>query len=720
MSAKIASDIGLSYNPNIVLNMQSANGTMDRSLGLVRNVPCTIGDVMVYLQIHVLQSPAYDILLGCPFDVLTRSTVNTISDVETTITITDPNTGQRRTIPTFPRSKTKSNTYLYATASNISDLSLPPHSYLISTDTSNPSILGQTLPFDTCVMDTTPTYVNIPFPAQYVANEPPKRKGVQVKKKYKPVVMKTKLVASHVSEDFRIKRQSIGNPLATIPLLNPNPPPFVPTKQFTSERQAKFVSDHDTGFLTSDEINVLVDMVAKQEKAFAWEDSERGSLHPDFFPPVRIPTIPHVPWVQHNRPIPPGLEKEVCKIIRDKISAGVYKPSNSAYRLQWFCILKKNSKFRIVHSLEPLNRVTIRHSGVPPFSDHVAKSFAGRICGATLDLYFFELLNRILQRMKYCGGTFSSHKLVLCAPTFKILAVDTSYIAVGYYLCQCTSDNRKERHYNRFGSIMLNDREARFSQPKLELYGLYRALQALRMYLIGVRNLIIEVDARYIKGMLQNPNIQPSASMNRWIMAILMFHFELVHVKGTFHGPDGLSQHPPQPDDTPVDDSDNSVYEDWIDRLHGFIHQVQLPLPLLCHLSTAALERPHFNVCQALFKAVDGDQSKWSTVLNARRLAAICFEKDHAAMICNYNFKTGDLVLMRNTRIEVTHNKKMKPYYLGPLVVISRNRGGAYILCELDGSVLHRPVAAFCLIPYLAREHITVPSDAFDINTLRL
>ncbi|KNZ76626.1 hypothetical protein J132_09371 [Termitomyces sp. J132] len=34
---------------------------------------------------------------------------------------------------------------------------------------------------------------------------------------------------------------------------------------------------------------------------------------------------------------------------------------------------------------------------------------------------FFELLNRILQQMKYCGGTFSGHKLVLCAPTFKIL-----------------------------------------------------------------------------------------------------------------------------------------------------------------------------------------------------------------------------------------------------------------------------------------------------------
>ncbi|KAG5728890.1 hypothetical protein E4T56_gene5609 [Termitomyces sp. T112] len=263
--------------------------------------------------------------------------------------------------------------YLYTTASNISDLSLSPRAYLVSTNTSNPLILGQALPLDTCVTDTTPTYVNIPSPAQYVANKPSKRKGVQVKKKYKPVAMKTKPI--------------IGEPLATIPPLNPNPPPFVPTKRFTSERRAKLVKDHNTGFLTSDKINVLVDMVPKQEKAFAWEDSKRGSLRPNFFPPVCMPTIPHVLWVQHNHPIPPGLEKEICEIIRGKISAGVYEPSNSAYRSQWFCVLKKNGKLWIVHSLELLNHVTIRHSRVPPFPDHVAESFAGRICGATLNLY---------------------------------------------------------------------------------------------------------------------------------------------------------------------------------------------------------------------------------------------------------------------------------------------------------------------------------------------
>ena len=75
---------------------------------------------------------------------------------------------------------------------------------------------------------------------------------------------------------------------------------------------------------------------------------------------------------------------------------------------------------------------------------------------------------------------------------------------------------------------------------------------------------------------------------------------------------------------------------------------------------------------------------------------------------------------MRNTHIEVPHNKKMQPQYLRLLVVISCNQGGAYILCELDGSVLYRPVAAFHLVLYLARENIPIPTNTFDIDTNHL
>jgi hypothetical protein len=56
------------------------------------------------------------------------------------------------------------------------------------------------------------------------------------------------------------------------------------------------------------------------------------------------------------------------------------------------------------------------------------------------------------------------------------------------------------------------------------------------------------------------------------------------------------------------------------------------------------------------------------------------------------------------------------------LIVISRNRGGAYIICELDGSVFHRPIAAYRVIPYFARQSIPLPplEELLDISTERL
>jgi hypothetical protein len=210
------------------------------------------------------------------------------------------------------------------------------------------------------------------------------------------------------------------------------------------------------------------------------------------------------------------------------------------------------------------------------------------------------------------------------------------------------------------------------------------------------------------------------------------------------------------------------------------------------------VERSHFDVREALFKACDGDQSKWSAnahsvfwservtvrrrmgcspyfattgthpllpfniseanylllppeaplsttdlivrrvialqkrrdhlanlhkkVHSARLQAAIKFEKEHLHTIRDFDFKTGDLVLIRNTAIEKALNRKMRARYLGPLIVIARNKGGAYIVVELDGSVFDRPIAAFRVIPYFARDKIAIPSirELVDISERRL
>ena len=89
-------------------------------------------------------------------------------------------------------------------------------------------------------------------------------------------------------------------------------------------------------------------------------------------------------------------------------------------------------------------------------------------------------------------------------------------------------------------------------------------------------------------------------------------------------------------------------------------------------------------------------------------------------MIRNFDFKPGDLVLMQHMQIEKSLNRKMRPRYTGPLIVIARNRGGAYVICELDGTVFHRPIAAFRLLLYLARKNIPLPDNFADISQARL
>jgi hypothetical protein len=590
------------------------------------------------------------------------------------------------------------------------------------------------------------------------------------KKKYKPVALKVRPVIGELPDKFRIIRNIVGDPLADLPILDPNPPDYKPCGRYTADRKAIF-DKNNPGFLLEEERKLLHYFMMVHQDAFAWNDTERGHFREDFFPPIEIPVVPHTPWVQRNIPIPPGIYDEVCQLLQRKIDAGVFEPSNSSYRSRWFCVVKKDGKsLRIVQSLEPLNEVTIQHSGVPPFSEQLVEHFAARACGSMMDLYVgyderalakssrdyttfqtpygamrlttlpmgwtnsvpifhddvtfilrpeipqvtqpyiddvpvrgpatryvlpsgeeeripqnpgirrfvwehFQDLNRICQRMKYSGGTFSGFKSFLCAPEITvlghrctsngrlpdesrvikvtnwepcndlsdvrafvgtvglcrmfirnfasrahhlikltrkeavfefgedqlaamddlknalvnspalrpidytsgasvILSVDTSYIAVGFLLAQCDVDNPRLRYYAKFGSITLNEREARFSQPKLELYGLYRTLRALKLILLGLRNLVVEVDAAYIKGMLRNPDLAPSASINRWIVSILMFHFTLVHVPGTHHGPDGLSRRRPQPGDLPEPDDD---FEDWVDQVNGFMHFINAP-----------------------------------------------------------------------------------------------------------------------------------------------
>ena len=73
------------------------------------------------------------------------------------------------------------------------------------------------------------------------------------------------------------------------------------------------------------------------------------------------------------------------------------------------------------------------------------------------------------------------------------------------------------------------------------------------------------------------------------------------------------------------------------------------------------------------------------------------------------------MVLVKNSAIELSADHKMKPQYLGPMVIIWCLRGDAFILVELDGSVWQNKVATFRVIPYLTQKEISYNKKVKDL-----
>ena len=80
------------------------------------------------------------------------------------------------------------------------------------------------------------------------------------------------------------------------------------------------------------------------------------------------------------------------------------------------------------------------------------------------------------------------------------------------------------------------------------------------------------------------------------------------------------------------------------------------------------------------------------------------FERKYLRRLVTDDYTEGALVLLRNSQIEKSMNRKTRPRYLGPYQVVRRTKGGSYILRQLDGAVFRQGVAAFRLVPYYTRD----------------
>jgi hypothetical protein len=84
------------------------------------------------------------------------------------------------------------------------------------------------------------------------------------------------------------------------------------------------------------------------------------------------------------------------------------------------------------------------------------------------------------------------------------------------------------------------------------------------------------------------------------------------------------------------------------------------------------------------------------------------FAEKYKHVIKDYEFRPGDVVLVRNTVDEGSLSGRNRDRWWGPLVVVRRTRGGAYIVCEFNGAVWQKKIGKFRVIPYQQRQKLTI------------
>ena len=203
---------------------------------------------------------------------------------------------------------------------------------------------------------------------------------------YKRVAIKVWPVPGTMPSGIRIVRQFPEDPLEILPLISPYPPLFVLGIHLTKERMEGIGLLSNT-FLWPEERQLVAQVLRLNEKGLAWDKTEKGRFHGDYFSPVKIPVQEHVPWAWKTLLIPPGICEKVIELIRRKVDSGVYETSYSSYHHQWFTVAKKDGNLCIIYNLTPLNAITVHDSQELPLIYLYAEQCSARSIYLGLDLF---------------------------------------------------------------------------------------------------------------------------------------------------------------------------------------------------------------------------------------------------------------------------------------------------------------------------------------------
>lgn len=104
-------------------------------------------------------------------------------------------------------------------------------------------------------------------------------------------------------ESAKTIRKFPSNPLENLKPVPLDPPPFQDGKRVTRQR-LDALSLNQNGFLNLKEVQIFEHILLQNEKAIAFDESEKGQFRDDYFSPHIFPTIDHVPWTESAVPIP--------------------------------------------------------------------------------------------------------------------------------------------------------------------------------------------------------------------------------------------------------------------------------------------------------------------------------------------------------------------------------------------------------------------------------
>ncbi|KZV80957.1 hypothetical protein EXIGLDRAFT_561234, partial [Exidia glandulosa HHB12029] len=86
-----------------VMHMETADGNVHTSRGVLENLPVTVGGIKYLLQVQVVDRAPFDLLLGRPFSTLAQTTVSNESNGNQTLVLRDPNSDRMVQINTKKR-----------------------------------------------------------------------------------------------------------------------------------------------------------------------------------------------------------------------------------------------------------------------------------------------------------------------------------------------------------------------------------------------------------------------------------------------------------------------------------------------------------------------------------------------------------------------------------------------------------------------------------------